>query len=275
MVVAIDLGGTNIRVARLDQGQIVAQKEAALTDKDQLQKTLDQLIELISAVMDESVTGIGIGVPSVVDVATGTVYDVVNIPSWKKVELGQLLESRFSVPVRVNNDVNCFILGEHRFGAAKAFQNVVGLSMGTGLGGGIVIDGQLYAGRNCGAGEFGMLPYLDDTLEAYCCGGFFPKKAGMSALEAFQKAEAGDVEALKLWSEFGIHVGAAIKTVVYTYDPEAVVLGGSLSKAYEYFEKAMCLSMMDFGFPESMRNLRVYISDLKDVALLGAASLVS
>jgi glucokinase len=274
MVVAIDLGGTNIRVARLDQGQIVAQKEAALQDKDQLQKTLDQLMDLIAAVMDETVTGIGIGVPSVVDVETGTVYDVVNIPSWKKVELGRILEDRFSVPVRVNNDVNCFILGEHRFGSARSYRSVVGLSMGTGLGGGIIIDGQLYAGRNCGAGEFGMLPYLDDTLETYCSGGFFQKKSNITALEAFQLAEKGDAVAIKLWSEFGMHVGTAIKTVVYTYDPEAVVLGGSLSKAFPYFEQSMRRSMMDFGFPESMRNLKIHLSELKDVPLLGAASLI-
>jgi glucokinase len=69
-------------------------------------------------------------------------------------------------------------------------------------------------------------------------------------------------------------VGTAIKTVVYTYDPEAVVLGGSLSKAFPYFEKSMRLSMMDFGFPESMQNLEIHLSELKDVSLLGAASLI-
>jgi glucokinase len=87
--------------------------------------------------MDASVTGIGIGVPSVVDVETGIVYDVTNIPSWKKVELKSILETKFGLPVRVNNDVNCFILGEHRHGVARGFRSVVGLAMGTGLGGGI------------------------------------------------------------------------------------------------------------------------------------------
>src|SRR5660397_38609 len=103
MIVAIDLGGTNIRVARLEQNRIVAQNAALLQDKDNLQHTLDQLVSLIDSVMDATVTGIGIGVPSVVDVETGTVYDVTHIPSWKKVELGRLLETRFGVPVKVNN----------------------------------------------------------------------------------------------------------------------------------------------------------------------------
>ena len=274
MIVAIDLGGTNIRVARLEQNRIVAQNAALLQDKENLQHTLDQLVSLIDSVMDTTVTGIGIGVPSVVDVETGTVYDVTHIPSWKKVELGRLLEDRFGVPVKVNNDVNCFILGEHRYGVAQGYKSVVGLTLGTGLGGGIIVNGELFAGRNCGAGEFGMLPYLDDVLETYCSGSFFPKQFAMTALEAFQKAEAGDEVALKSWKAFGFHVGAAIKTVVYTYDPEAIVLGGSLVNAFPFFEASMRQSMMDFAFPESMKRLEVFTSKLNNVALLGAASLI-
>lgn len=274
MTIAIDLGGTNIRVARLQGNRIIEQNAAPLLDKDQLQRTLDQLYHLIDSVMAPSVTGIGIGVPSVVDVKTGTVYDVTNIPSWKKVELGKLLTTRYGVPVRVNNDVNCFILGEHRYGAAKEFGSVVGLTLGTGMGGGIIVNGELFEGRNCGAGEFGMLPYLDDVLEAYCSGSFFPKHFGMTALEAFREAELGDESALKSWEAFGHHVGTAIKTVVYTYDPEAVVLGGSLANAFPFFEASMRSSMMDFAFPESMKHLKVYQSTLDNVALLGAASLI-
>jgi glucokinase len=275
MVIAVDLGGTNIRAGRLDQDRIMVQHEAPLRNKDQLQKTLDQLTDLIASVMDSSVTGIGIGVPSVVDIDTGTVYDVTNIPSWRKVELGRILEDRFGLPVRVNNDVNCFILGEHRFGKARGFQSVVGLTLGTGLGGGIILNNQLYAGRNCGAGEFGLVPYLDENIEAYCSGGFFQKNYQTTALDTYQKAAAGDQLALDRWKAFGFHLGNAIKTVVYTYDPEAIVLGGSLVKAFQFFEEAMHASRYDFAFPESMKKLRIFISDNQNIALLGAASLIS
>lgn len=275
MVIAVDLGGTNIRAGRLDQDRIMIQQEAPLRDKDQLKKTLDQLADLIASVMDSSVTGIGIGVPSVVDLDTGTVYDVTNIPSWRKVELRRILEDHFGLPVRVNNDVNCFILGEHRYGKARGFQSVVGLTLGTGLGGGIILNNQLYAGRNCGAGEFGLVPYLDENIEAYCSGGFFQKKYQTTALDAYQKAAAGDQPALDSWKEFGFHMGNAIKTVVYTYDPEAIVLGGSLVKAFHFFEEAMHASRHDFAFPESMKKLRIFVSDNKNIALLGAASLLS
>jgi glucokinase len=275
MVIAVDLGGTNIRAGRLDNDRIMVQKDAPLKDKHVLQKTLDQLISLISSVMDSTVTGIGIGVPSVVDLETGTVYDVTNIPSWKKVELKTILESSFNIPVRVNNDVNCFILGEHRYGVARGYSSVVGLAMGTGLGGGIIANNQLYAGRNCGAGEFGMVPYLDENIEAYCSGGFFPKKFNTTARDAFEKATAGDHSALESWKQFGFHMGVAIKTVMYTYDPEAIVLGGSLVKAYKFFEDSMKSSMMDFGFPESMKRLKIFTSQNNNIALFGAASLIA
>jgi glucokinase len=275
MVVAVDLGGTNIRAGRLEGDQILVQKETPLRNKDVLQKTLDQLIALIESVMHKDVIGIGIGVPSVVDIESGTVYDVTNIPSWKKVKLRGILENRFGIPVRVNNDVNCFILGEHRYGVARGFGSVVGLTMGTGLGGGIIVNNELYAGRNCGAGEFGLVSYLDENIEAYCSGGFFTKKYNTSALNAYQQATAGDLAALDSWKEFGFHLGAAVKTVVYTYDPEAIVLGGSLIKAYDFFAESMKRSMMDFAFPESMKKLKIFASQNTNISLLGAASLIA
>jgi glucokinase len=275
MVIAVDLGGTNIRAGQVENGKISNYKETKLRDKDVLEKTLIQLGDLIESVMPSSAKGIGIGVPSVVDIETGTVFDVTNIPSWKRVELKKILEDRFHIPVMINNDVNCFILGEHRFGVAKGFSSAVGLAMGTGLGGGIIINNELYAGRNCGAGEFGLVHYLDENIEAYCSGGLFPKKFNTTGLDAFNKAAAGDRAALEMWKEFGFHMGVAIKTVMYTYDPEVIVLGGSLVKAWPYFEDSMRKSMHDnFAFPESMKKLEIFTSTNENIALLGASSLI-
>jgi glucokinase len=275
MVVAVDLGGTNIRAGLTNEGRIIVYKDTPLRDKDVLQSTLDQLVALIESVMDRNVIGIGIGVPSVVDIETGTVFDVTNIPSWKRVELKSILEDKFGIPVKVNNDVNCFILGEHRYGQAKGHASAVGLAMGTGLGGGIIINNELYPGRNCGAGEFGLVPYLDENIEAYCSGGFFVKKCNISALEAYNNAISGDVMALNSWKRFGYHIGNAIKTVVYTYDPEVIILGGSIVKAYNLFADSMIESVEDFAFPESIKKLKIFTSVNENITLLGAASLVS
>jgi len=274
MVIAVDLGGTNIRAGVVNDGRIIRHTDARLQDKDILEKTLEQLASLIGSVMQPGVLGIGIGVPSVVDIKTGTVFDVTNIPSWKRVELKRILEARFGIPVMVNNDVNCFILGEHRYGLARGYASAVGLAMGTGLGGGIILNNRLYPGENCGAGEFGLVRYLDENYEAYCSGAFFPKKYNITALEAFNRGITGEHAALESWKEFGFHLGNVIKTVVYTYDPEVIILGGSLTRAHQFFTGAMKAAMQNFAYPESMKKLKVLISDNENIALLGASTLI-
>jgi glucokinase len=239
-----------------------------------LEDTIHELIEFIRPSVQRGVNGIGIGVPSVVDVEEGIVYNVVNIPSWERVPLKRILEDAFSVPVRVNNDVNCFVLGEHAFGVLKGFRNVVGMACGTGLGVGVIINEALYVGNNCGAGEIGLLPYLDRTLEFYASGNFFSAFYGVTAMEAHDRAKEGDLVALDAWMQFGRHFAQAIKSVVLTFDPEAVVLGGSVSKAYPYFAQSMKSALLDFPFGESMKRLKIIRSQNENAPLLGAAALL-
>lgn len=133
--IGVDLGGTNMRAGRIVGDRLVAQGSAP-TPKDaaDCEETLEALIEVIRSVWDESVVAIGIGVPSVVDREKGIVYNVVNIPHWEEVHLKEILEACFSVPVYVDNDANCFALGERIFGEGKTVDNFVGLTLGTGLG---------------------------------------------------------------------------------------------------------------------------------------------
>ncbi|WP_128545150.1 ROK family protein [Larkinella soli] len=273
MTIGVDLGGTNIRAGLVLDGSIVRQTAVPLRQKESLPATLAQLTRLIRPLTEFPVKSIGIGVPSVVDVERGIVYNVVNIPSWEEVALRDILENEFSLPVIVNNDVNCFTLGEHRYGLARTYRSVVGMAIGTGLGSGIIIDNRLYTGHNCGAGEIGMLPYLDRNFEYYACNNFFESLHGLSALEAGQAAGRGDARALKLWAEFGTHLGFAIKAVLYAYDPEVIVLGGSVSKAYSFFEGAMFEALEDFAWPESLRRLKIFQSQNEQITLLGAAAL--
>lgn len=263
-----------MRVGLVDKGVLVRQRSRVLEQKDSLPATLAQLIDLIRPFVDSSVNSIGIGVPSVVDIDRGIVYNVANIPSWEEVALRDILEKVFDLPVFVNNDVNCFILGEHQFGLAKGYQSAVGMAIGTGLGSGIIIDNQLYAGSNCGAGEIGLLPYLDKTIESYAASSFFESIHGTTALEANQAARLGAKNALKLWAEFGKHFGVAVKAVLYTYDPEVIVLGGSIAKAYPFFRATMFEAMADFAYPVTLRRLTIVPSQNETIALLGAAALM-
>ena len=274
MNIGVDIGGTNIRAGIELGGSITRQDHLLLQDKESLTSTLSQLVELIRPLTKYPVKGIGIGVPSVVNLDKGIVYNVMNIPSWEEVALRDIIQDEFNLPVSINNDVNCFILGEHRFGLAQKYKSVVGLALGTGLGSGIIIDNHLYTGNNCGAGEIGMLPYKDSILENYVCNRFFRNALNVDAHIAYQSALNGDSKALETWGEFGIHLGSVIKTVMYTYDPEAIVIGGSIAKAYQFFKASMSDSLRDFAYPDSIKRLTIMFSENQNIALLGAAALL-
>jgi len=275
MIIGIDLGGTNIRAALESGGNVMCFKKEPFNTRRALEETLVQLKEFIRPLISDDVKGIGIGVPSVVDVEKGIVYNVTNIPSWQRVPLKDILEKEFGLPVRVNNDVNCFALGEHQFGMLMGMKNAVAVSVGTGLGCGIIINNRLFEGVNCGAGEIGLLPYRDHNIEYYASGNLFKVQYGTTAEEAHRLAVQGDSEAIDYWNEFGMHMAEALKCVVYAYDPEAIVLGGSLSKAFAFFNESMNNSLKkNFEFPESIKKLKIFQSRNENITVLGAAALV-
>ena len=118
-----------------------------------------------------------------------------------------------------------------------------------------------------------MVKYLDSIYEYYCCGQFFTRQFGQSGEEFSRRAAAGDEEALDVFRQFGRHLGEAIKTILYAYDPETIILGGSVRKAFAFFEQAMWESIRDFAFPNSIKSLTIAVSELEHVAILGAAAL--
>ena len=272
-VIGVDLGATNVRAAIVD-GQVAG---PILAKKHRSQGTVEEVLEDICSILDplvkEGADAIGIGVPSVVDVDKGIVYDVQYIPSWKEVHLGEFLSKRYSLPTHVNNDANCFALGELYFGNGKGASDLIGLAIGTGLGAGIIIHGRLYAGRNCGAGEFGMIEYLDHVYEYYCTGSFFQNVHGLDGVEVFRKASAGDQASQALYAEMGMHLGKAIRTILYAYDPSLIILGGSVRHAWPWFRDRMWEEVNRFAFGNSLKHLRIEVSELENSAILGAAGL--
>jgi glucokinase len=272
-VIGIDLGATNIRGAVVGEDYISDIISRRIQTKGSEEQVLQDVYSLIDSLISSEIKAIGIGVPSVVDVEKGIVYDVVHIPSWKEVHLKALLETRYNIPVFVNNDANCFALGEYYFGKSKGKPNMIGLTIGTGLGAGVIINGHLYAGKNCGAGEFGMVDYLEENYEFYASGSFFKNVYGLNGEEVFKKAQGGDKESLKLYEELGMHLGNAVKLIMYTYDTELIILGGSVQLAFEFFEKSMWERIKTFAFPKSVEKLEVKTSVLQNSGILGAAAL--
>ncbi len=273
-VVGVDLGGTNVRAGRVEGGRLAEVRSVAIRSRGTEREVLEDVFSAVDPVIRPAVTALGAGVPSVVDLRTGVVYDVQNIPSWKKVPLKAELEERYHLPAYVNNDANCFAVGEKHFGKARPYDHAVGLILGTGLGAGIIANGRLYSGINCGAGEFGMLPYLDRNFEAYCSGQFFERVHHTSGRELFARAENGDSEARAVFAEYGRHLGEAVKAICYAVDPEIIVLGGSVSEAFCFFSGTMRETFRTFAYSISRERLKVEVSETENIAILGAAALV-
>ncbi len=272
--VGVDLGATNVRAGLVLGDELVRIEAAGIDSGGSVSEVMKSVYSAIENVWTDDVAGIGIGAPSVVDVEHGIVYDVQNIPALKEVPVKSLLEDRFGRPAFVNNDVNCFVLAEYTFGKARGYRHVAGCNLGTGFAAGLIIDGGLYEGPNCGAGEVGMIPYLDSIVEDYASGLFFIRQ-NLDAAAVHDAAVAGDLDAKALWQEFGRHVGVAMKIMMYTFDPQMIVLGGSIRKAYDLFQKEMRSEMNDFAYRVTLERLVLDVSDLEHAGLLGAARLPS
>lgn len=272
-VLGVDIGGTKIKAGRV-LGKNVVQSSLSKVNRDDSEETsLSKLFKTIDEIMTDTVEAIGIGVPAVVDPDSGIVYDVQNIPLWKRVPLKELVQKQFNVPVHLNNDANCFALGEKFFGKAKNYSNSVALSLGTGLGMGILINEKLYNGVLCGAGEIGMLPYKNGILEQYTGSFFFEEEYGESAKVLYQKALDNDRKALSAFKKYGLHLGEAIKVILYLFAPESIILGGSISNAYPFFKTSIEEALGSFAYQKQLENFKIETSDLVDSPILGAAAL--
>lgn len=274
MIIGIDLGGTNIRAGYFHNGKI----SRIISDKSpstcsSYEESIHYLESFISNIMTPDVIAIGIGVPSVVDVEKGVVYNVANIPLWEEVPIKNILETKFGVPVYVNNDANCFAIGEKMYGEGKEFSDIVGITLGTGVGAGVIINGALYNGHNTGAGEIGSLVYLDANYERYCSSEFFSIIHGTTGKKVAENANNGDVSAIALLEEFGIHIGNLVQSVMYAYDPQAIIFGGGLAATYPYFKSSMEKALENFQFPESVKNIKILVSKESDISILGAVAL--
>jgi len=272
-IIGVDLGGTTVDSGLIKNSNIEKIFSLNISAEKSELDILEQVIQTIENVYVESVAGIGIGVPGLINVEKGIVYNLQNIPSWQEVHLKEKLENHFGVPVYVNNDANCLAAGVKYFGIGKESRNLAGLALGTGMGTGVIIDGKLYSGSHGGAGEFGMIPYRDHNYEYYCSGQFFKTEYEISGKDLYNKAKKDDKKALRIFEIFGGHLGKAITAILYAFDPEMIVLGGSVSKAYWFFKKSMQREIDAFKFTPVLDRFTIKVNKIPNIAVLGAAAL--
>jgi len=272
-IVTLDIGGTCINAGRFHNDIIEDSYSVNFPAQQSETKILQFIIDCINRLIQNNTIAIAIGVPSIVDIERGIVFDAVNIPAWKKYHLKAALNEHYPVGIYINNDVNCFTIGERCYGKAKAFKDVVGICLGTGMGSGFVFNDQLHVGHNCSAGEVGGIRYLDGTIDDYCSGKFFKKHYSMSGEELAQRAEQGDKEAIAAFEQYGKHLAHAISQILFIVDPQMIVIGGSVAKSYHLFIDSLWRSLQSFPYHVVVKNLSIVKSELDNAALLGAAHL--
>lgn len=249
--IGIDFGGTKISTGIVDitgkiAGEIVTSPTKSWESSEKIFKNLIRTVDVClkkSKSSFKSISGIGIGVPTGVGSDTDTLVSSDNLPTMEGFNLkDKLLDNYKGKKIIIENDANCFIMGEKLCGNAKEYRFCCGVTLGTGLGVGILLNGELYHGSKGWAGEICYSPYkryknIERIVSGKGLSLHYEKLTGlkMGAHLIAEKARQGDNKAKETWKIFGEALGYALSYVVNIIDPEIIVIGGSISKAYDCF----------------------------------------
>ncbi len=270
--IGIDVGGTNVKIALVDDnGKIIYSNSVPTYAKMGYEYTVNNIKQAIKDLMKETNTtpsdieGIGFDFPGQVDCKTGVVKLAPNIPGWVNVPIAQMIEDEFHIPTRIDNDVRCAALGELKFGAGRGCENFICITVGTGIGSGIVINGkvvrgatnaagelghiklQMNGGPICGCGDTGCLeafasgPAIVAMAQEYIKGGKSTKFREMAAVEGGEitpymvakAAEEGDPVAKRIFEIIGEYIGIGLTSVINLLNPERVIIGGGVAESGE------------------------------------------
>lgn len=272
----IDVGGQSIRGGIINkEGKILA-KEIVLTEADKGRDVVvSNILKIAKSLLkkDKNITGVGIGIPGIID-DKGYVLYTPNIP-LSDYDLGKELKKEIKKKVFFGNDAKNFALAQLYFGLAKGHNTVITLTLGTGVGSGIIIDGKLFS--NKGAPELGHTTIKFDAQKSRCCGNdgciesFIGRRSfgDCTPLELYKRAVVGNKEALKKFSDYGKYLGIAIANFVNIFNPEIIILGGQLSNAYVFFRKTMEEEVQR----RSLFKTKIVKNNLREAGMIGSAIL--
>lgn len=301
--IGIDLGGTNLKAGLVSRsGKIFSARVVAL-GKNKSPAAITGLIvrevRSIRAGTVHKVCAVGLGVPGIVDFERGIVHSSPNLPAWRNIPIGKLIARRAGLPVVVDNDANMFAIGESRFGAGRGRKNMVLITLGTGIGGGLILDGRIFHGDEGLAGEVGHIVVVPKGVKCGCGRrGCWERYAASHAFEELIKflpnaeqrslikkapglkpdyisilATGGNKSALKLWDYFGEYLGIGIATILNTLGVETFILGGGISKSFDLFAKTARESALSHTYKYHSNRLVIRRAKLGNKAgVAGAAS---
>jgi glucokinase len=308
LVCAVDLGGTNLRAANIDRDGRIHERVRIPTPGS---KPASEVVSAIAAAVRECEVGsltrgahagnVSVVIPGSVHVETGVVFNAPNIPSLQGFELAPALERALGRPVLLENDANAAALGEMWRGAARGYQTILCLTLGTGVGGGVILDGKLWRGADGTAGEIGHTtvdPFSDvkckcgnnGCLEVYASATAIVRMTrealaehpssllhstttdDLTSEKVFRAASAGDERALQVFQRMGVYLGIAMANLINIFNPEMIVIGGGVSAAWELFAGHARAEVMKRAFPVPAQRSKIVRAECGDDAgLIGAA----
>lgn len=305
IVLAADLGGTNLRMAAVDKnGQILYRTKRATPNSENIIEIVRAIVEAARECRKNSagfqIKAIAAAVPGTIDFKNGKVIKAPNLPGLNDFSIIAALEKELGIKAMLENDANAAAIGEHWLGASKNIANSIYLTLGTGVGGGTIIDGKILRGNEGAAGEIGHISV--DAHGALCrCGSFgcieqyasasaivrlteslkgkYPgselnDKSPLSALRVFESATSGDALALEVFRQVGFYLGVAVSSLLNVFNPGVVVIGGGASAGWDVFIPHLRETVRQrayAGAPEAEKIVRSEMGD--DAGILGAARL--
>jgi glucokinase len=248
LFLGIDIGGTKSAAVVGDDAGAVLGRVSAPTPREDWREAVALLCEMVYEVCDRQgvtisdIAALGVSCGGPLDTATGTLYTPPNLPKWEAIPLKAILEREFGLPTKLENDANATALAEHRWGAGQGYQDMAFLTMGTGIGAGLILGGDLYRGRRDLAGEIGHAIVLPNgplclcgkcgCLEALASGTSLARmggeryaEEGLTAFEVCARARLGDAIALGIIADLALYMGIGLANLLHTLNLERIVLG--------------------------------------------------
>jgi glucokinase len=280
----IDLGGTKILTFLCNEDRQILSRSRVLTEADKgVDKVIANMIGTVEDVCSGSgistgdLSGLGIGVPGPVNKNTGLVYDCPNLKGWKNIEVRKIFSNKFNIPVKVENDARAAGLAEARIGAAKDHGHVFYITVSTGVGGAIIIDGKIFHGAIGAAGEFGQMKLLDGSVfETHFAGPAIKEKFGVKTEMIAQLVKENDPGAQKALEHLINGIGTYLANITTLLNPDIIVIGGGVSNIGDIFIKPVEKLVRKRAFSISSKDVKVVRAGLgPDSGAFGALELVT
>jgi glucokinase len=304
IVLAADLGGTNLRMAAVSKyGEIIRRLKTPTPEPSKRDKIVNAIVEISADCMADapgSLRAISLAVPGTINSESGIIENAPNLPALNDFDLAGAVKSHFGVPVIIENDANAAAVGENWLGASQDSLNSIMMTLGTGVGGGIIVDGKLVRGADGTAGEIGHINVEPDGIpcgcgskgcvEQYASATAIVSMAaraieedsaiigsngrGLDSLQIFERAQAGEQWAVAIFASQGYYLGLVLAGLINTLNPEVIIIGGGASAAWDAFFPSLASQVYERSYSAAAARANIVRAKLGDNAgILGAARL--